>query len=310
MERQMKMEAEPEKKRKRHFILWVLLIALGLLLLGTLLGELLCIPPRLLFPDMPPMWRFSLMYFMEIGPLLAVLGYVALAEKELLPLFRGARRGGIRGNTLKEFGLGILIGFMMNGACILAAWLHGNLDFSVGKFYPVYLLVTFLFVLIQSGSEEMLCRGYLYGALRERYPVWVAVAANSLLFGVLHLFNPGVTALSVLNIVLIGVALSLVMVVRESLWMAIAIHTMWNFTQSILFGLPNSGIVSEGSFLHLEAASGSLFYDAAFGVEGALSALVVELALCGWLFLAARKKTAANAACETALDRMDAKKSE
>ena len=250
------------------------------------------------------------MYFMEIGPLLAVLGYVALAEKELLPLFRGARRGGIRGNTLKEFGLGILIGFMMNGACILAAWLHGNLDFSVGKFYPVYLLVTFLFVLIQSGSEEMLCRGYLYGALRERYPVWVAVAANSLLFGVLHLFNPGVTALSVLNIVLIGVALSLVMVVRESLWMAIAIHTMWNFTQSILFGLPNSGIVSEGSFLHLEAASGSLFYDAAFGVEGALSALVVELALCGWLFLAARKKTAANAACETALDRMDAKKSE
>ncbi len=310
MEEKIKTEGVPVKKKKRHFIIWVLLIALGLVIVGGILGNLMAIPLQMIFPDMAPRWAFSLTYFICIGSALVVLAYVLLAEKELLPLFRSARRGGIRGNTLREFGLGILIGFVMNGACILVAWLNGDLDFSIGGFYPVYLLVTFVCVLIQSGSEEMLCRGYLYGALRERYPVWVAVAANALLFGALHLLNPGVTVLSVLIIALDGVAMSLVMVWRESLWMAVAIHTMWNYTQSILFGLPNSGIVSQGSFLHLEAASGSLFYDAAFGVEGALSALVVELALCGWLFLAARKKTAANAACETALDRMDAKKSE
>ena len=218
--------------------------------------------------------------------------YVALADKELKPIFCSARRGGIRGNTLRNFGLGVLIGFLMNGACILVAWLHGDLHFSVGRFYPVYLIVTFLCVTIQSGAEEMITRGYIYGALRERYPVWVAVAANALLFGVLHLANPGVTVISILSIVLIGVGLSLVMLWCESLWMAIAIHTMWNFTQSILFGLPNSGIVSEGSFLHLEAARGSLLYDAAFGVEGALPAIIVELALCVWLWLSAKKRAA------------------
>ncbi len=294
MEEPVKTEAVPEKpkKKKRHFIVWVLLIGLLLMLLGQILGGLICTPLVLLFPEMPPMWSFSLMYLSFIGIVLLVLGYVAIAEKGLRPLFRSVRRGGARGNTLREFGLGILIGFVMNGVCILAAWLHGDLDFSFGGFYPVYLIVTFLCVMIQSGAEEMLTRGYIYGALRERYPVWVAVAANALLFGALHLLNPGVSVFSVLSIVLIGLGLSLVMVWRESLWMAIAIHTMWNFTQSILFGLPNSGIVSQGSFLHLEAAKGSFFYDAEFGVEGAFPAIVVELLLIADLWLVRKKKKA------------------
>ena len=291
MNEEVKEEENPgKKKKKRHFIVWVLLIAFALMLLGQLLGELMCAPLYRLFPNMPGMWAFSLMYFSFVGIVLLVLIYVALADKGLRPIFRSARRGGIRGNTLRNFGLGVLIGFLMNGACILVAWLHGDLHFSVGRFYPVYLIVTFLCVTIQSGAEEMITRGYIYGALRERYPVWVAVAANALLFGVLHLANPGVTVISILSIVLIGVGLSLVMLWRESLWMAIAIHTMWNFTQSILFGLPNSGIVSEGSFLHLEAARGSLLYDAAFGVEGALPAIIVELVLCVWLWLSAKKR--------------------
>jgi hypothetical protein len=57
--------------------------------------------------------------------------------------------------------------------------------------------------------------------------------------------------------------------------MCIAVHTAWNFTQNFLFGLPNSGIVSESSFLHLEAAKDSLFYDVVFGIEGTLSSVIV-----------------------------------
>ena len=74
--------------------------------------------------------------------------------------------------------------------------------------------------------------------------------------------------------------------------MAIAIHTMWNFTQNFLFGLPNSGIVSQGSFLHLDAAAGSVFYDAVFGVEGALPAVLVDLALAVAVVLLAKRKAA------------------
>ena len=54
-------------------------------------------------------------------------------------------------------------------------------------------------------------------------------------------------------------------------------HTGWNFTQSILFGLPNSGTVSSYSLFKLEAASArsGLFYNVNFGVEGSIGAVVV-----------------------------------
>ena len=135
MNEEVKVEDNPgKKKKKRHFIVWVLLIAFALMLLGQLLGEMMCAPFNRLFPDMPGRWAFSLMYLSFIGIVLLVLIYVALADKELKPIFRSARRGGIRGNTLRNFGLGVLIGFLMNGACILVAWLHGDLHFSVGRF--------------------------------------------------------------------------------------------------------------------------------------------------------------------------------
>jgi hypothetical protein len=56
------------------------------------------------------------------------------------------------------------------------------------------------------------------------------------------------------------------------------IHTGWNFTQNYLFGLPNSGLVSEASVFHLDAANGitNLIYDWDFGVEGGLPALFID----------------------------------
>ena len=62
-----------------------------------------------------------------------------------------------------------------------------------------------------------------------------------------------------------------------SLWTAIWAHTAWNFSQSIVFGLPNSGIVSSYSVFKLDAASArdGLFYSTSFGVEGSIGANVI-----------------------------------
>ena len=69
---------------------------------------------------------------------------------------------------------------------------------------------------------------------------------------------------------------------------------MWNFTQNLLFGLPNSGLVSQSSFLHLDAASDSLFYDATFGVEGSLTAVIVISLFAVGVVLVGRKKGPVN----------------
>ena len=280
---------EKPKKKKRHFFLLVLLVAFALILLGQLLGDLLMGLLLRLIPNPDAGLQFLLQYLSFIGIIILMLAYCALLEKELFRSYLWPKGGGMRGNTAKNFALGLLIGFLMNGACILVAWLHGDLHFSVGRFPALYLLCALLCVCVQSGAEELVTRGYILGALRERYAAWAAIALNSLFFGLLHLLNPGITVFSLLSIVLVGFALSLIVYALDSLWMAIAIHAAWNFTQNFLFGLPNSGIVSARSFLHLEAAADSPFYDAAFGVEGTVTAVAVELLLALAVLLYARK---------------------
>lgn len=276
------------KKLKRHFWLWPLLIGFGL----TIAGQLIAAIPISIFKLIvkpSAMWEFTLEYALFIGMVIVTLVFCFFFEKEIFRSFFPARFGGLKGNTFKEFALGLLFGFLMNGGCILAAWLHGDLHFSVGRFLPVYMITTFISVVIQSSAEEMVTRGYIYQAHAERYPVWFAILANSLLFSALHLMNPGVTVISVIELVASGVSLSLVVYARKSLWMAYGCHAMWNFTQSIIFGLPNSGIVSEGSFFHLEAASESIFYDPGFGIEGTIISVVSELALIAWCFYIIRR---------------------
>ena len=102
----------------------------------------------------------------------------------------------------------------------------------------------------------------------------IAVLGNALVFMALHMLNPGVTAWGLGQVFLFGVLASLIIYYWDSLWAAIWMHTAWNFSQSIVFGLPNSGIVSKYSVFKLEAASArdGIFYNTSFGVEGSKGA--------------------------------------
>ena len=185
-------------------------------------------------------------------------------------------------NTAKTLLLGLLIGFVTNFFCIACALVHGDIrlyfDFSAAQ-VPT-LVFAFLMVFVQSSSEEMWLRGFMYERLNIRYPLWVAVVVNGALFGLLHSFNDGATAFSVILLIIDGISFSLMRWYSGSMWMMFGMHAMWNFTQNFLFGLPNSGLVSEFSVFHLDAANGvtNLIYDFDFGVEGGFPALIVSFA--------------------------------
>ena len=93
--------------------------------------------------------------------------------------------------------------------------------------------------------------------------------------------NPGFTVTAGCQIFLVGFVFSLLIYYYDGLWIAIAFHTAWNYTQNIIFGLPNSGIVSAYSIFNLEAASArdGLFYNVNFGVEGSIGSSIVLLAV-------------------------------
>ena len=119
----------------------------------------------------------------------------------------------------------------------------------------------------------------------------MAVIVNSLLFAFLHLFNNGVTVLAIVNIFVVGVLFSLIIYYMNSLWCAMALHTAWNFTQNILFGLPNSGMISPYSLFRLDTATvqDSFAYNVGFGVEGTVFADVVIILACIAIWLWGQK---------------------
>ena len=81
-------------------------------------------------------------------------------------------------------------------------------------------------------------------------------------------------------------------ILPDSLWCAFAIHAAWNFTQNILFGLPNSGIVMPYSVFKLDAATArdSFAYNVGFGIEGTLFADIILIIACLLLFFWGQKR--------------------
>ncbi len=186
-------------------------------------------------------------------------------------------------NGFGTLALGLVIGLVMNGICVLIAVMHGDIQLSFGLTASQILVLIFALVcvFIQSASEEMWYRGFLYERVHANYPLWLAIFLSSAIFGFGHLFNKGVSFLAIMNIVVIGLAFALAKWFSKSIWLLFGIHTGWNFTQNFIFGLPNSGRASQVSVFTLDEAnaSGGLIYDPVFGVEGAITQLIVAVLL-------------------------------
>ncbi len=208
-----------------------------------------------------------------------------------------------QGNSLKALAGGIGLGFLFNGTCALAAFLHGDVVWTVNPLMAepinaLWVVPIFLAVIVQSGQEEITCRGYVYHRLRVRlhHPL-IPIVGNSVFFAALHLANPGVNFLGMYSLVATGIFMSMIIYYYGSMWFVIGFHAMWNFTQSILLGLPNSGIVLEYSVLKLDAASAtnSFAYNTGFGIEGTILADLILTVGCIVVYMINRKKKAAAA---------------
>lgn len=140
---------------------------------------------------------------------------------------------------------------------------------------------------IQGPAEEVLFRGYILDNVRGQWGLVPALVISSVAFSLVHLSNPAYGVLPFVNLVLfgLGTALYRVYVDGDQLWGVFAIHTVWNWLQQVVFGLPNSGIGSvPEDALFVVRPNSSLpgpFWGAGFGPEGTLAATLVLLALIG-----------------------------
>lgn len=197
-----------------------------------------------------------------------------------------------KGNNISYLFWGLFIGFVLNGLCALIAMINGDftLRFSQFEIFPAIGLLFAVFV--QSSAEELLCRGFMYQRLLKstNSPAF-AIIFNSLFFAALHLFNNGMSILPFYCILIFGVLASMLVYYFDSLWMVMGLHAMWNFTQSILLGLPNSGNnVPYSIFRIASSVKGSFAYNPIFGLEGTILSCVLMTACCVALYLWKSKK--------------------
>ncbi len=123
-------------------------------------------------------------------------------------------------------------------------------------------------------SEELVLRGYAFTLLQRAWGVRAAVAGTSLAFGLLHLFNPGVTVQAILCVTLAGVFLALVRLAFNSLWAAWLAHFAFNFVQVAVFHTPVSGLAVPQPYYRTVSAGPVWLTGGAWGPEaGAAAAL-------------------------------------
>ncbi len=128
-------------------------------------------------------------------------------------------------------------------------------------------------------AEELLLRGVPLQLLARTLGRPTAIVLCSLVFGLLHARNPGVTSLALGNIALAGVFLSLVCFTPGGMWAAWGAHLGWNATLAAL-DAPVSGLPLRIPAIDFDPGSRDWLTGGAFGPEGGLTATVVLLAAC------------------------------
>nr|WP_317333694.1 type II CAAX endopeptidase family protein [uncultured Romboutsia sp.] len=272
------------QKKYPNFI-WAIILSLIFMYGGSLIGGILTIPLYFILLKLPLFYRnqdlllllINLLTFVAIS--LLVFFRVKVIEKRSLSSI-----GFNKNNWLKKYSLGFLIGLVMMSIIVLILLLFGYITVEKNPIQPVgvsaisSVLVILFGWIIQGATEEIVTRGWLLNILSTKYNIGVGLLISSTLFGLMHLTNPNVNYIAVINIILVGLFYGLYVIKTNDLWAVCGMHTAWNFAQGNLFGFEVSGIdVSVGSLIDLNLVGSDFVTGGIFGPEAGIVATFILL---------------------------------
>ena len=219
--------------------------------------------------------RTCLLFLLVIG--YAAMGYVGQHQREPIKAMGLVRRP----NWGREFALGSALGWAGMVACVLPIALTGGLVITLftaqRQFALIFLNLAILAV--AALGEEVAFRGYPFQRLIDATNPTLATLFMSLLFGAIHLTNPGATFASTIVTIFAGWLLAIMYLRTRALWVAWGFHFTWNATMGILFGLPISGITSFSPVVASNTVGPLWFTGGDYGPEGGLICAIVILVL-------------------------------
>ena len=146
--------------------------------------------------------------------------------------------------------------------------LHGTRIVIFAAYYAVsFLLVGFF--------EEFAFRGYSQFTLATGMGFWPSALLLSSVFGAGHLANPGEAWVGALAAAFIGLFFCLTLRRTGNLWFAVGMHASWDWGESYLYSVPDSGGMVKGHLLNSSFHGPRWLTGGSVGPEGSVLVFVV-----------------------------------
>jgi uncharacterized protein len=159
-----------------------------------------------------------------------------------------------RGAFGASFWQGVAWGFV--ALTVLLLFMRVDRGFSLGSvalhggplaYYAFVWGVAFLLV---GFFEEFLMRGYALFTLTTGMGFWPSALLLSALFGAGHLGNAGESWIGGLAASLIGLFFCFTVRRTGNLWFAVGLHAMWDYSESFIYSVPDSGAMVTGHLMN------------------------------------------------------------
>ena len=159
---------------------------------------------------------------------------------------------------------------------------HGVRMLKFGAFWAAFFLLVGLY-------EEFYFRGYFLFTLTrglrglssgeergsDRLSFWTAALMLCGYFGLIHLGNIGENPVGIAAAACIGLFFCLTLRRTGDLWFAVGFHTTWDWAQSFLYSVPDSGTLAPGHLLSSSLQGPAWLSGGTVGPEGSVLVFVV-----------------------------------
>jgi membrane protease YdiL (CAAX protease family) len=227
------------------------------------------------------LWQTFFIYIVLVISSLAPARVMGAIEKRPFAAFGLAWRGVFS----KHFWLGLMWGIvalsvlmlLMRAAGVFSFGdfaLHGARALRFAAFWGAFFLLVSFF-------EEFTFRGYAQFTLTRAAGFWPAAFLLSFIFGAIHLQNPGEAWVGALCAGFIGLFFCFTLRRTGSLWFAVGMHTSWDWGESYLYSVPDSGGMVTGHLLNSGFHGSRWLTGGSVGPEGSVLVFVVVAA--SWL---------------------------
>lgn len=223
-----------------RFVLYVLMAAAGIAAALWLLTAVFHVPLNV-DSTLPMALSLLVQVLLVLATVIVPTAVMILFTREPAATF-----GWGLGHRLRHLLIGVIAGLGLMSLLIGLIAFEGGINIKLSS-EPVGTLAehgvgyAIAFVLAAM-AEEGLTRGYAMVQLSKAFSFWPAAIVSSVLFVVMHLGHHDETPAGLLQVGVAGLVLAYSFWRSGALWFALGWHAAWDFAETYIFGVPDSGM--------------------------------------------------------------------